>query len=208
VPAAPRPRHWLPACSAPLTGTTDYLCTPSSEPPLAGPACSVVEDFGTRITLHGSPNMEGLGVALHHCLAMTLINPELEVLDVERILKQYPLLTLDADEVLSCGRNLAGWIAHLYPDARLHCELPFSRHLPTGQLQSGQIDLALELPDQWIVIDHKSNPQPKTQWCEIAAKHSGQLAAYADALADLSGRPVAETLIHFSVSGGIVRVMG
>lgn len=207
VPAPPRPRHWLPACSAPLTSTIGYLCAPSSAPPLAGATVSVVEDFGSRITLHGSPNMEEVGMALHHCLAMTLTNPGLHVSDVKRILGQYPSVTLDAGEVEACSRSLAGWIARRHPDAKLHCELPFSRQLTTGQFQSGQIDLALELPDRWVIIDHKSNPQPRTQWCAIAAEHSGQLAAYAGALADLSGLPVGETLIHFSVSGGMVRVV-
>jgi len=71
-----------------------------------------------------------------------------------------------------------------------------------------QIDLVLELADAWVILDHKSNPQPKAEWPRLAAKYSGQLAAYADALASLGGKPVRETLIHFSVSGGLVRVSG
>jgi hypothetical protein len=55
-------------------------------------------------------------------------------------------------------------------------------------------------------VDYKSNPQPRAEWPRLAAKHSGQLAAYADALASLGGKPVRDTLIHFSVSGGLVRV--
>jgi ATP-dependent exoDNAse (exonuclease V) beta subunit len=113
---------------------------------------------------------------------------------------------LDAGEVLDRARDLARWLANAYPGARLHGELPFSRPLPTGQIQSGQIDLALELADGWVIVDHKSNPQPKAEWPRLAAEHSGQLAAYADALASLGGKPVRETLIHFSVSGGLVRV--
>ena len=57
-------------------------------------------------------------------------------------------------------------------------------------------------------MDHKSNPQPKADWLQVAARHSGQLAAYAEALEDLSGKPVLATLIHFSVSGGVVEVRG
>ena len=39
----------------------------------------------------------------------------------------------------------------------------------------------------------------RSEWLPLAATHSGQLAVYADALADLSGKPVYERLIHFSV---------
>jgi ATP-dependent exoDNAse (exonuclease V) beta subunit len=113
---------------------------------------------------------------------------------------------LDAGEVLDRARDLARWLANAYPGARLQGELPFSRPLATGQIQSGQIDLALKLADGWVIVDHKSNPQPKAEWPRLAAEHSDQLAAYADALASLGGKPVRDTLIHFSVSGGLVRV--
>jgi hypothetical protein len=33
-----------------------------------------------------------------------------------------------------------------------------------------QIDLALELADAWVILDHKSNPQPKGEWPRLAAK--------------------------------------
>ena len=113
---------------------------------------------------------------------------------------------LDSDEVRAWAAALSDWLARTFPGGTLHCELPFSRHLPTGQWQNGQIDLALERPDGWVIVDHKSNPQPKADWLEVAARHSGQLAAYAEALEDLSGRPVLATLIHFSISGGVVEV--
>ncbi|NCA90104.1 MAG: hypothetical protein EOM92_14695 [Gammaproteobacteria bacterium] len=90
----------------------------------------------------------------------------------------------------------------------MHCEPPISRPLPTGQLQNGQIDLALKRQDGWVIVDHKSNPQPKADWLQVATRHSGQFAAYAEALEDLSGKPVLGTLIYFSASGGVVEVKG
>jgi len=41
---------------------------------------------------------------------------------------------------------------------------------------------------------------------EIAQEHTGQLQAYREVVESLSGKPVLETLIHFSVSGGLVSV--
>jgi ATP-dependent exoDNAse (exonuclease V) beta subunit len=205
-PGARRPRHWLPGRSDSAEPSLDYYATPSATPPLAAPTCTLVHDFGRRISMIGAAEMDTLGAALHHALAIALTHPVVERSVIAAVLAQYPTVVLDADEVLDRARELARWINDTYPGATLHCEWPFSRPLPTGQWQVGQIDLVLELPTGWVVIDHKSNPQPRSEWLPLAATHSGQLAVYADALADLSGKPVHERLIHFSVSGGLVRV--
>ena len=201
-----RPRHWLPEAAAPAPAFLDYYAPPSAVPALAGSTCAVVHDFGTRISLAGKPDMEQLGVALHHALAIALSDPGVGRSVIEDVLAQYPGVILDAEEILARAGALAAWIDVQYPGANLHCELPFSRQLASGQMQIGQIDLALQMGNAWVVIDHKSNPQPKTEWLALAAEHSGQLAAYAEAVSALGGQPVVDRLIHFSVSGGLVRV--
>jgi ATP-dependent helicase/nuclease subunit A len=206
VPGMSRARHWLPSAPVSASATLPYLCPPSSAVPLPNPSCSVVHDFNSRITLSGKPEMDQLGCALHHCLALSLSAAHPKKAVIEDVLSQYPIVMLNADEILQRSQALKAWISAKYPGARLHCELPFSRQLANGQLQQGQIDLALELPDHWVIIDHKSNPEPKKKWLAIAAKHSGQLFAYGDAVAALTELPVTEALIHFSVSGGLVRV--
>lgn len=80
------------------------------------------------------------------------------------------------------------------------------QRLSDGGLRQGAIDLVVETDEGWVVIDHKSNPQPRDQWLEIAEEHSGQLQSYRDALTGLSSKPMIGTLIHFSVSGGLVEV--
>lgn len=208
VPGTPRTRHWLPPASPSAPPFLGYFAPPSAAPASSAPTCTLLHDFGRRIALTGAPQMDILGAALHHALAIALINPAVEQDSIAELLAQYPGVQLDAAEVLGRARALVAWIGQQYPGARLHCELPFSRMLPTGQLQSGQLDLALELTDGWVVIDHKSNPQPKREWLRLAAEHSGQLGAYAEAVSAISARPVLETLIHFSISGGLVRVAG
>lgn len=205
-PLTPRPRHWLPRQLAGAQTYLDYYAPPSSVPPRAAPTCTVVHEFASRISIIGSPDMDVLGMALHHVLAIALTNPGLDQAAIKAILAQYPAVVLDPEPILRRARDLREWLAGQYPGAILRCELPFSRQLASGQMQIGQIDLALELPHGWILIDHKSNPQPKAEWLRLAAQHSGQLSAYAEALCALSGKPVLETLIHFSVSGGIVRL--
>lgn len=78
--------------------------------------------------------------------------------------------------------------------------------LSSESLRQGAIDLVVETDNGWIIIDHKSNPQPKEKWLEIAQNHTGQLKAYRDTLETLSGKPVISTLVYFSISGGLVEV--
>ena len=205
APAA-RPRHWLTRPPVSPPDALPYLAPPHAADPVATARCQVVHDFGRRITLSGNPDLDILGQALHHALALVLAHPGVDQAILRELVAQYPGVLLDSDEVRTRAAALSDWLARTYPGGTLHCELPFSRPLPNGQLQNGQIDLALERPDGWVIVDHKSNPQPKADWLQVATRHSGQLAAYAEALEDLSGKPVLGTLIHFSVSGGVVEV--
>lgn len=210
VPGAPparRPRHWL----TPPAGAAEalpYLAPPSAALPTAAATGEVVHDFGRRLTLSGTPDLDTLGQALHHALALALTQPAVDRALLQELFSRYPGVVLDADEVLARAAALREWLDRSYPGGRLHSELPFSHTLATGQRRNGQIDLALERPDGWVIVDHKSNPQPKAEWLPVALRHSGQLAAYAGAVEALSGKPVLATLIHFSVSGGLVRVSG
>ena len=76
----------------------------------------------------------------------------------------------------------------------------------SGQTLNGRIDLLLELPEGWILFDHKANPQGRSEWQSIASKHAGQLAAYATAIVRASGKPVLEYWLFFPVSAGAVRL--
>ena len=205
-PPAPRPRHWLTRPPVSPRDALPYLAPPHAADPVATARCQVVHDFGRRITLSGNPDLDILGQALHHALALVLAHPGVDQAVLQELVAQYPGVLLDSDEVRARAAALSDWLARTFPGGTLHCELPFSRPLSNGQLQNGQIDLALERPDGWVIVDHKSNPQPKADWLQVAARHSGQLAAYAEALSALSGRPVLATLIHFSISGGVVEV--
>ncbi|NEV60380.1 UvrD-helicase domain-containing protein [Thiorhodococcus minor] len=201
-----RPRRWLSEPLFPPEQAPEYRQKPSDQQPGNEPYCKVVGDFGTRIDVTNRHDTAQVGSALHHTLALGLTVPGLGEEDIADILSGYDGVNINARQVLNRIRELSAWIAQHYPSARLHCELPFSWHLPSGKLQEGQIDLALELADTWVVIDHKSNPRPKSEWLGLASEHSGQLQAYAQALKALSGKPVKESLIHFSVSGGMVHV--
>lgn len=70
----------------------------------------------------------------------------------------------------------------------------------------GRIDLLLEVPDGWVVLDHKANPASRDKWKDVASEHSGQLAIYADALVRATGRSVTETWLVLPVAAGAVQI--
>tara|TARA_R110001583_G_scaffold195128_3_gene369577 strand:+ start:9267 stop:12392 length:3126 start_codon:yes stop_codon:yes gene_type:complete len=202
-----RARHWLaPQLKLTEAVSADYYQPASKQATTGKSACAVVHDFGSRISINGKPNMDLLGSVLHHSLALVLSKPEIDVGILNELVKNQLPGTLQGDQILNQGLALIDWIKTQHPEAILHTEMPIMQRLSSGSLRQGAIDLVVDTAEGWIVIDHKSNPQPKDKWLEIAQEHSGQLQAYRDALVALSGKPVIGTLIHCSVSGGVVEV--
>lgn len=202
-----RTRYWLaPQLQMTETVSADYYQPASKKIATEHSTCTVVHDFGSRISINGKPDMNQLGSVLHHCLALVLAKPDIAVETLDKLVKDQIPGTLLGDQIHNQGLALFDWINTQHPDAILHTEMPIMKVLDDGSLRQGAIDLVVETSEGWIVIDHKSNPQPKEKWTEIAQEHSGQLQAYREVLESLSGKPVLETLIHFSVSGALVSV--
>ena len=204
---AVRTRHWLaPGLNLTETVSADYYQSASSQAPTGNATCNVVHDFGSRISINGKPDMERVGDIVHHCLALALSKPDIDVEILDSLANENIPGILQGEQILNQGLALIDWINTRYPNAILHTELPILKMLDGGSLRLGAVDLAIETSEGWVVIDHKSNPQPKEKWIEIAQDYSGQLQAYKEAIESLSGKPVLETFIHFSVSGGLVAV--
>ena len=73
-----------------------------------------------------------------------------------------------------------------------------------GQRLSGSIDLLVELPQGWIVIDHKSTSTGINQLPHVAVQYGGQLAAYKLALEAVTDKPVLGQWIHFMAMGVVI----
>ena len=125
---------------------------------------------------------------------------------VERILHGYGLSeNLKSEDSIAVADRLRRQIeAHFHP-SRFLVEVPIEATNDLGQRIEGFIDLLLETPEGWVVIDHKSFPGKRAGWTARALSYSGQLALYREALAKL-GMPVVGLWIHFAVGGGLVEV--
>jgi len=72
------------------------------------------------------------------------------------------------------------------------------------QIAHGWIDMLLELPEGYVVIDHKSYPGGNA--AEHAKQYAPQLAVYKKAVEQATGKPVLKTLIHMPLVGEVLDV--
>jgi ATP-dependent exoDNAse (exonuclease V) beta subunit len=200
---------WFPTADA-LTPKLPAHVRPSSQLSLESASIGSIIDVGSRLTLKGKPESGILGNALHNILAADLIDPEhagrREV--IEGILRRHGLTnSLQSDEVAAYAAGFYRRLVEEFKPLKVLPEWPLTLVLDNGQRMHGWIDLLLETPEGYIIIDHKSFPGGRRDWSQKALSYSGQLAAYREAVLKATQRPVISQWIHFSVGGGLVEVV-
>jgi ATP-dependent helicase/nuclease subunit A len=178
-------------------------------PSLAGDASGTVVEtaaVGEGLILQGRVEPTALGTALHACIAASAAR-ELAVADFSEILERMGVRKIIAGEVLhrQVG-TLFEWLRARWPGAIAHVEVPIESVLPTGQTLKGQIDLLLELPDRWVLVDHKSTRAKGGDWSSVASEYAGQLQAYSEAVQKATSKPVSEHWLYSPLAGQAVRV--
>jgi ATP-dependent exoDNAse (exonuclease V) beta subunit len=68
------------------------------------------------------------------------------------------------------------------------------------------VDLLLELPDGFVLVDHKSFPGNDRDRDERVVAHAAQLGLYAFALERALRRPLRAAFIHLPIRGELVEV--
>lgn len=172
---------------------------------------SEYEQIGARIGITGDPVWGDLGTAIHTFLCAD--RPGLAAAARERLLnelleKWQVRSAVDAGEVLRAADSLVAWVGRKWPRAVWHREWPVLRRDAHGSVTRGSSDLVLETADGLVVIDHKSFPGSIPQALERAARYTGQLKSYAEAIQTARGRRVLGTWVHLPVSGIVVPLPG
>lgn len=204
---APIESAWFPP---PLSSTPrpPALITPSHAPAATDAAIGRSLRYQGRLGITGRPDDADLGDALHAIVAAELLHPGRpdRRTTAQRILEGFGLTAaLDPDHILAQIDRFNDQLRQTFHARSVEVEVPFSVERPDGQRVTGIIDLLLDTPDGWVVIDHKSFPGPEIAWPERALSHAGQLALYQEALTRAT-RPVATTWIHFVTGGALVEV--
>ncbi|MGU9850277.1 3'-5' exonuclease [Pseudomonas koreensis] len=196
--------HWF--TTRPRVQAEPLWHRPSSA---SGGAFTVVETdaVGVRLSLAGKPDMASLGTALHLCIARAGVLGGISPPDVEGILKTWAVAgSVDKDAVCTQTSAFQAWIAKRWPDCPVYVEVPIEADGPNGTRIRGRIDLLVELPDGWILLDHKSNPGGSARDEDLVAEHGPQLESYGHALLNATGKPVSERWLYMPVAARAVRL--
>jgi len=169
------------------------------------------EELGDRLTVNGNPDSQFFGEAIHTFFAADYdmkIPRKKRLSMAEDILKKWSVASnFGPESMLSASERLCSWVNKKWPEAVWHREWPMELKTSEGTIIKGFIDLALELSDGFVVIDHKSFHGGLSESSEKAATYGGQLWAYGEAIKNATGKSVKSRLIHFPVMGALVEVV-
>jgi ATP-dependent exoDNAse (exonuclease V) beta subunit len=160
-------------------------------------------ELGERLELTGAYDPAVLGSALHAVIATTLLGQQATA----RVLQDYNVHnTISVAAAHDCTQRLLAAIHAHFKPSRVLVEYPIQYLNDQQQIVSGWIDLLLVTESGYVLIDHKSSPRSRSEWETIALAYSGQLAAYARGIEQVTGTPVISRWIHFGVTAGLVQV--
>lgn len=201
---APEDCHWF--TSQPRVHGEPLWHRPSSA---SGGSFKVVETdaVGGRLSLAGKPDMTALGTALHLCIARAGVLGGVQGPEVERILKTWAVAhSVDKDAVCAQVAAFQAWLTKRWPGCPVHVEVPIEADGPNGTRIRGRIDLLVDTPGGWILMDHKSNPGGTARDEDLAAEHGPQLESYGHALIAATGKSVSQQWLYLPVAARAVRL--
>jgi ATP-dependent exoDNAse (exonuclease V) beta subunit len=163
--------------------------------------------IGKALKITGAETAENIGVVLHQLIASEAINPS--QVDAEDLIRKLLYVwglksSLDAGAVLAYIRQFFKLLVNKYQPTRILAEYPVTHVLKNGQLVKGWVDLLLETPKGWVIVDHKFTEKPNSDLEPETLKYSGQLKAYVDAVGAATERQVPECWVHFPGSGKMI----
>jgi ATP-dependent helicase/nuclease subunit A len=209
-PPARKPVRWY--ASAPRGERPRERLNPSAEPLTGSPRVVQVERLGGRQALAASPEQAGpTGDAVHAFLAADHAGtPEARLAMATRILKAFRVVGAVAPEtLLSASDALRAWLDARYPGATWFREWPVRARLDGAnpRLLVGEVDLFLELPDGFVLVDHKSFPgSERERDRRLVEEYAPQLGWYARVLADALKKPLKAAFIHLPIRGEMAEV--
>lgn len=160
-----------------------------------------------RIKIEGSVDMEMLGQALHLCIAKAGAHGSLSGEQAGNILRRWGVgSAVKQADVVSKVQEFLVWVQKRWPGGVVHVEIPLEVSRLDGMRLRGRIDLLVETPKGWVLIDHKSNPGGTARDEALVQKYGPQLDAYADAVEQATKRPVLEKWLFLPVSARAVRL--
>lgn len=204
-------------------GTAQFTDAPSQVPPAAYlPArltassedsggndakIFVVAELGSRLAGHGAEDWGAVGSAVHAYLgtAYGALDAGQQLGLAEQIIGRWKIGHLLSPALLvTSGTRFEEYLDAEFPAYIRHREAAIGWR-PENRVMEGWIDLLLEGPEGYVLVDHKTYPGSDPEG-HIREKYLGQMAAYRGAVLAATGKPVLRTLIHFPALGNVYEV--
>ena len=166
-----------------------------------------VVDLGARLPLVGDPDMQQVGEACHRFLAADDPGRPAERRHAQAagILRAWGVPQLAPHDLVTAADRLWAFLERRFQGAALRREWPV--HAAIGhQVIRGRIDLLVELPERYVLVDHKAFPGALAPEGERLAAFAGQATLYARAVEAATGAPCDELWLHQAVVGRAARV--
>jgi ATP-dependent helicase/nuclease subunit A len=168
----------------------------------------LASELGPRLAAHGSDEWGAVGNAVHAYLGTGhgALDAGQRLKLAERIIGRWSVGHLIApDLLLSSGTRFEAYLEAEFPGWVRHREAAIGWR-PENRVMEGWIDLLLESPEGFVLVDHKTYPGNDPEG-HIREKYLGQMAAYRDALMAASGKPVLRTLMHLPALGQVYELI-
>jgi ATP-dependent exoDNAse (exonuclease V) beta subunit len=153
--------------------------------------------------------MAPLGDAVHAFLAADRWKGERDAL-AARLLQSYGVIGAVAPaSLVRASDALRAFLDGRFPGAAWRREWPVRARISDRRhprLLQGEVDLFLERPDGFVLVDHKSFPGIERERDERVVAHAAQLGLYAFVLERALKKPLLTAFIHLPIRGEIVEV--
>jgi ATP-dependent exoDNAse (exonuclease V) beta subunit len=164
--------------------------------------------LGDRLNLVGDPDMRAIGEACHRFFASDdPTHPgEVRLARAEAMLKRWSAPQLAPADLVASSDRLHAFVSGRFGNARSLCEWPV--HAVEGtQIIVGRIDLLIDSPHGFVVIDHKSFPGTIEVEGERLHAFAGQAGLYARALERVTGRACREYWLHQPIAALMTKMV-
>ena len=202
------PIHWFKELTTSGDVRSPLKFTPSS---VEQQSCTIEESIvlGSRMTLKPGTDLALLGTAIHGCIGASFTDSDapLTLEEIDLMLQRMGVESaVQSQELQGQITVFTTWIKSRWPEAVPYAEIPTELRMPNGQVLQGRIDLLLKVNGGWILIDHKSNPGGADCWEVIAQENVGQLAAYKNAVEQISAEKVLESWLFLPVAAVAIQI--
>jgi ATP-dependent exoDNAse (exonuclease V) beta subunit len=164
--------------------------------------------IGDRLGLTGTPDMQSVGEVFHRFFACDnpafLLDARLARADLLR--RRWGAPQVAPADVVAASDRLHTFLSGRFADARLQAEWPVHA-VDQLQIIAGRVDLLIQLPDAFVIVDHKSFPGVVDIDSDRLQAIAGQLSLYASALEQIIGMPCREVWLHQPVAALMTRIV-